>query len=276
MKLLLRLMVLFSLIKKFNFSLPYANDKSFKIPIINSLGYTHFFDHESGLFALLKRLVKSPMEGCFIDVGVNIGQTLLKVKSIDRTIQYIGFEPNPHCLYYLTELLSCNNFHDVTIFPVALSIQIGITDLNFFSNDQIDSSASIVPGFRKRKPLRKIKIPVMDSSNVQLFESTKAVIIKIDVEGGELEVIRSLLQLIQRDRPIIICEILPIYNVENSFRIKRQEEVENIFKGLQYKTAVIDNLGALKEIGSIGLHADINRVNYLFFPEEESKQVFSL
>ena len=34
----------------------------------------------------------------FIDVGVNIGQTLLKLKSVSSEIDYIGFEPNPICV----------------------------------------------------------------------------------------------------------------------------------------------------------------------------------
>ena len=42
----------------------------------------------------------------FIDVGVNVGQTLLKLKSISSEINYLGFEPNPNCVNYLKNLIT--------------------------------------------------------------------------------------------------------------------------------------------------------------------------
>ena len=58
--------------------------------------------------------------GVFCDVGVNLGQTLLCVKSVDKFREYIGFEPNPNCNMVLQELVRYNKWGDVRIVPVGL------------------------------------------------------------------------------------------------------------------------------------------------------------
>ena len=58
--------------------------------------------------------------GAFLDVGVNIGQTLCQVKSIDFQREYFGFEPNPACNMFVEELVRINKFPCVKIFPVGI------------------------------------------------------------------------------------------------------------------------------------------------------------
>jgi hypothetical protein len=48
--------------------------------------------------------------------------------------------------------------------------------------------------------------------------------IKIDVEGAEVEVPKDLEQIIQRTRPAFVCEILPLYD-EQSERRRRVDEL---------------------------------------------------
>lgn len=49
---------------------------------------------------LFKRIL-SVKKGDFIDIGVNVGQTLLNINSIDINSGYIGFEPNSNCVFML-------------------------------------------------------------------------------------------------------------------------------------------------------------------------------
>ena len=44
-------------------------------------------------------------EGTFLDIGVNLGQTLLHVKTLEPARKYIGFEPNPTCCFYANSLI---------------------------------------------------------------------------------------------------------------------------------------------------------------------------
>ena len=69
--------------------------------------------------------------GVFLDIGVNLGQTLLKVKAIDPQRPYVGFEPNPACVFYLHELISMNQIQEASIFPVAPAQATGLPQLDF-------------------------------------------------------------------------------------------------------------------------------------------------
>ena len=80
------------------------NNKEFTIPILGKTGHANLFMSEPWMTDLLKIIL--PIENkTFIDVGVNVGQSLLKLKSISAEINYIGFEPNPICIHYLTKLM---------------------------------------------------------------------------------------------------------------------------------------------------------------------------
>ena len=60
-------------------------------------------------------------------------------------------------------------------------------------------------------------------------------VIKIDVEGAELEVIESLKGYIHKFQPIILMEILPSYTEGNQVRIGRQHTISAMFDELGYQ-----------------------------------------
>lgn len=256
------------ILKRLNLFLDYPGDKRMVVPLIRSIGYDHFFDNDFWMWEVLRKLLPVYAQGkCVVDVGVNIGQTLLKVKSIDRNTSYFGFEPNPNCLFYLFQLMEVNDFENVTIFPLALSEKTGLSDLDFYSSDATDTSASIVPQFRMGR-LRNIKVPTVCASELEQFQHQQIGVVKIDVEGGELEVVKGMYPLLQRDRPLVICEVLPVYGEENTLRLDRQQGLSAILESINYKMAQIDGSGEFQMVGSFGVHSNILKVNFLFFPDE--------
>jgi vacuolar-type H+-ATPase subunit D/Vma8 len=100
----------------------------------------------------------------------------------------------------------------------------------------------------------------------------KVGIVKIDVEGAELEVVKSLYQLLDTQRPIVLLEVLPVYSNENTMRKERQEELEKIFNELKYYLFRVDKsedaFVGLKRIETIGIHADLNQCDYVVVPNE--------
>jgi FkbM family methyltransferase len=68
------------------------------------------------------------LPGRFIDVGVNLGQTLAKLKVLEPGRPYMGFEPNPHCLGYVRHLIRANRFSGVDLIPVGLSTKDAIVN----------------------------------------------------------------------------------------------------------------------------------------------------
>jgi len=271
---LLKILFRLSLLHKLNIEVQYPHDPSIRIPLLKAIGYEHLFEKERWLSRILTSLIPLMNDGktVFIDVGVNTGQTLLKVMSIDRTTPYIGFEPNPNCLHYVYELISRNKFSNTIIFPFAVSDKSGVIDLEMYSNKITDSLASIVPNFRKKKH-SVIMVPVISGEDIELLREIKIGILKIDVEGGELEVIKGLLSVIKNNRPILVCEVLPVYSIDNQSRLVRQNELESLLQTINYSIIRIEESDSLTEINSIGIHNDMSCVNYIFCPSERSSEL---
>ena len=98
----------------------------------------------SGLLEVLLPL----QPGTFMDVGVNVGQTLIQLRTLDAKRPYVGFEPNPACVFYVNELIRLNTFLSCTVFPVGLHTSDCVMPLARFSESVTDSCASVVDGFR--------------------------------------------------------------------------------------------------------------------------------
>jgi len=91
----------------------YLNQKKFRIPILASTGIANLTMLGQWMIPLIEAIV-SETDGIFIDVGANTGQTLLNLKSVSPKTEYLGYEPNPMCVHYLTRLIKSNNFKPVS------------------------------------------------------------------------------------------------------------------------------------------------------------------
>lgn len=228
---------------------------------------------ELWMIPLLKHVLKLK-EGAFFDIGVNLGQTLVMLKSLELTRQYIGFEPNPTCLAYAAEIVRINQLPDCTILPVGLYTQDKILQMDLYSNDKADPSASLIEGFRPaQNVINKIYVPACRFESIEnLLNYDKVAVIKIDVEGAELDVVTTLLPTIRQYRPVVLLEVLPVYTRENIPRLNRQLETERIFKSIDYSFyRLIKNrtiISSLSKIEEIGIHADLNQCDYVVAPTE--------
>jgi len=248
------------------------NGENFKIPILNRTGFSNLSISEPWMIELLDIVLAIENHG-FIDVGVNIGQTLIKLKSVSRKTKYIGFEPNPICIQYLDKLAKSNDLKDVLILPIGISDKTQIGALNFFSSSTTDSSASIIENFRPSQKIYNINhVPLFKFKDItDVVKLDKISVIKIDVEGAELEVLNGLHSLIKDQKPIIFIEILPAYTKQNFSRVKRQNKIQHLFGELDYSIFRVvkesDILLDLEEISNIEVHSDINKCEYVIVPK---------
>ena len=263
----------------FNFRLKKKlNGKSFRIPVIKNIGWANIFNNDPWMSQLFTKILSSS-NGVFLDIGANIGQTLLKVRSVNPDLTYYGFEPNPVCHFYLKELISANNLRSSYIVPVGLSDKSVLAKLNFYSTNLDDATASVVDKLRPDAVIKRQEFVFLASLD-ELIQSIDEIVavIKIDVEGAELEVIRGALSVIEKYRPLILVEVLPAYTSDNTARILRQNELEVICKSSRYFIFQIikdvqNNMVALKKIDHIGIKTSINDIDFLLVPEEYSGQV---
>lgn len=249
------------------------NKKSFRIPLIRRLGLNNMQLSEPWMIQLLEKVLIDKKDKVYVDVGVNTGQTLLKLKSVNSEIKYFGFEPNPTCVYYVKELVRINKFKNVTLFPVGISDKTSMYELSFYDEGDTDSGASMVADFRSsQKTNRKEYIACFRISDiVEKYDIPSIGILKVDVEGAEKEVIEAFRDRIIVDQPLIQLEILPVYNEKNKERLARQQALETFFRQINYTILRIhtnkDNqLTSLEEIATIGIHSNLEWCEYLIVP----------
>lgn len=261
------------------------NNSSVRIPLLGETGLGHILStSEAWMNTLLKRVFDKFIAGkMFVDVGVNIGQTLLKIKSIDKEVAFSGFEPNPECVRYLEHLIRANNLAKTTIFPVAVGEVTNIRNLMRFSEEQTDASASLVEDFRPSNTVVDSRpVPVFSFRDMESGMGIKEEIglVKIDVEGAESEVLKGFYHVMSQQRPLVLIEILPVYVAANTFRAERQEMIRDACVDLAYsifrinKTA--DELSSISQIDQFGVHADLAACDYILCPTEQARELVKI
>lgn len=248
-----------------------CNNKSFTIPILQEVGFSNLYLSEPWMTDLLKIVLPIDKKQ-FVDIGVNVGQTLIKLKSVNSEIEYIGFEPNPICINYVDQLIKKNHLNNIKLLPIGVSDQTEIGVLNFFYSSSTDSSASMIEDFRPEQKInRKEYISLFRIDQIKEKVNLEAIsILKIDVEGAELEVLYSFRFLIAEQHPIILIEILPAYNEKNKFRIERQNKIQELIREADYSMYRVikqnEILMSFEEISEIGIHSDLNKCEYVMVP----------
>jgi FkbM family methyltransferase len=238
--------------------------------------YPGNFEAEPWLGSILKAAHRcSP--GVFVDVGANIGQTMLKVRACDRSWGYRGFEPNPIAWNIARDIALANELEDCLLLPIGLSDTAGLVRL--LSTRATDTSASLVDGFRDPMTYHYSQEQI-----VAVFAGAEALgsvnadavgVIKIDVEGAELEVTRGLIPVLEKDQPMIVCEVLPVYEAASrtgEFRLARQRELERILLDRGYQLFRVEYPEAIRGIAEFGVHGNLSMTNYVFAPAGKASE----
>lgn len=141
----------------------------------------------------------------FIDCGANIGYfSVLAGQVVGKQGQVISIEANPDTYHLLQRNLKANHL-DLSI-HCALTSQAGEVEL-FMPVDGGDVYSSLKPGGLVSGSIQsfKVKARTLDSV-IQEFELTKVDLIKIDIEGAELDVLYTASHALSVFRPIVITE----------------------------------------------------------------------
>ena len=213
------------LLKPFNILIPVTvNGRRFKALLLQGVGGSNLDMSEPWMIDSLRRLMSLRPGSAFVDVGVNIGQTLLKLKSLEPGIVYLGFEPNPFCVRYAQELIRVNRLTNCEIIPVGLADYAGV--ITFIADSEADTAGSIISDLRPDKiSLRRQHIPVfpLDSIAKDVLPDNPGVV-KIDVEGAELEVISGMRGFLTERRPLVTCEVLHAHSADRLLMVSERND----------------------------------------------------
>ena len=200
-------------------------------PKLYNLGYGHQvalrpFTHtsirwrkqqlEPGISKLVKNIVKEldlqNDRGCFFDVGANVGLYIWEVSKVCPNRNILAFEPDPENVKLLEKTLSAANLQNLEICNYALSNQNG--EVLFFQ-DSLTSATGCVAG--KDKPwieqylnssANEIRVKTNTLDSV-VSDNNNPSLIKIDVEGHEVEVLDGGKNTLTKIKPLLILESFP-------------------------------------------------------------------
>jgi len=219
------------LLKTINFQVKKKYNKTvINIPLINGIGLTNLILKNEWLDELIKVFVTGT-SGTFVDVGVNIGQTLIRLKTVLPNQNYIGFEPNSTCVSYTQQLIALNEFRDCIIQNCALSTK--VENLILEKTSSTDPRGSVVASLRPS--FFEVKEPVLSLDYQSLYIDIPISFVKIDVEGAELEVLIGMKEALIKHQPLITCEVLDSYSKDVlEFTQERANQVSEFLSSIDY------------------------------------------
>lgn len=243
--------------------------RTFVIPAING---RKTYISEVWMVDVIAALLRQ-RNGAFVDVGANLGQTLLKVAALEPDREYLGFEPNPACADYLFELIRQNKLHH-NVIPAGLGPSTAVLKLNLYREESTDPSASLVDGFRAGSLGSRPVVVIGWNDIPQQLQPQNVAIVKIDVEGGEREVFDGLRKLLDKQKPFVLVEILPPHTADNNERIQRQEHIERTLENLDYAIFRIrkgpdECFSGLERVDGFGIHSDLGLSDYLLVHKQD-------
>jgi FkbM family methyltransferase len=153
----------------------------------------HLRDEPLYLDRIIRRLVRAD-SNC-VDIGCHLGSVLAEFVRCAPRGEHFAVEPVPQKAAWLRK-----KFPDVKILQYALSDQSGT--VTFYNNEE-ESGFS---GLSRSRNDHAREITVQQARLSDLIRRPQIGFIKIDVEGGELGVLRGAFEILDRDHPAIAFE----------------------------------------------------------------------
>lgn len=158
-----------------------------------------------------------------IDVGAFCGLFSIKAaRRVGLEGRVYAFEPNPMVFWWLKRNIELNRVKNIVAMPIALGSLMGYARLNIPSDNL--GAASLLPSHLCRLGLRSsknvsVKLWTLDEVFERIIKEDSADLIKIDVEGAEIDILRGASRVL-RDRKIKrwIIEIHLTVNDPSSIR----------------------------------------------------------
>jgi FkbM family methyltransferase len=205
-------------------------------------------DAEPKVFAALKERAKQG--SIVLDIGANVGvYSLLMARWVGPVGRIYAFEPAPQTLRDLRAHVAMNKMNEqIEVVDRAVSDQKG--EAIFYAHNTSGEN-SLNPGFAKRlSEAQAVKVPVTTVDQFCEANNLAPKLLKIDVEGFELHVLRGARETLLRYRPSLVIEMHPMFWKEIGVTV---EEVHETFSKPNYRITPLEGQSPLSEFGHIAL-----------------------
>ena len=208
---------------------------SFKIGNRNE--FKRFDDDLVGERNLISDLLESLHNGdVFYDIGANVGTYTCFVTAKLSSKTVVAFEPEPKNVNRLRENVELNDV-DAKIIEAALSNTNGTIDLALTGDESGEGKHSIATG--DDTGTIEVKTAKADTI-IDEWQLPKPTVVKIDVEGAEMSVLRGMKNTLQDSCRLVYIEVHPSKLEDYG---DSPEEVHSILEESGFSVTIIEERG---------------------------------
>jgi FkbM family methyltransferase len=208
-----------------------------------------------------------PKVTTFVDVGANCGLYSLLAALTNPKIHVFAFEPEPGIYRNLSENVKLNGLgSQISTFQTALSDQTGKAEFYLppATGREKETTGTIAENsWQARKEHTTLSVDTLRLDDFNSPELRRVELIKIDVEDAEAKVLCGMTTTILRDKPLIVCEILP--------RAHRNERTLQIIQELGYTPYWITSAGYIR-VGSFDFERGESQ-DFLLSPRQARNEI---
>lgn len=175
---------------------------SYSDSVHESQTYLSEFDDEFMMFFLYEKLIQK--NSICVDIGANVGLHSCVLSKLCPEGKVMSFEPSDSCILRLKENVEINNVKNIELIKEVLFSEKKQVNFNF-NKDNFNKGVGSITNDRNNTSV------IVSSTLDDIVGNTKIDLIKIDVEGSELEVLKGGIKSIKNNKPHIIIE----YNSES-------------------------------------------------------------
>jgi FkbM family methyltransferase len=175
----------------------------------------------------------------YCDIGAWIGPTA--IYAAKKCKEVFAFEPDPVAYRYLRWNIELNQLDNVRSFNFAISNRLSLQKMSSFGGSLGDSMSSLLPNEDQAGEVSEVLTMTWENI-IDISKIDKIDFIKIDIEGGEFEVLPAMKDYIISKKPIVYlsahCPFVPIN--------QRVGKIKNIIEVLSsYNNCLNDNLESI-------------------------------
>lgn len=177
------------------------NGITMKIDISDYIGHYLYFGFKDDEIETLFNLCKEGSN--VLDIGTNIGWVAHNLAQLSKTGLVYGFEPDPFNYDRCAENISLNNLKNLIVFPIGLGADQANLGMQVRTPSNLGGNRITPSG---TSSTRMVEIKKLD--DVEMVQQlSKIHLVKIDVEGYELKVLRGGEQTLKKHHPILFIEL---------------------------------------------------------------------
>ena len=194
-----------------------------------------------------------------LDIGANFGYYTYLAAAAEPEGKVVAFEPIKYLAEKIKENAGQNGFDQVVVLNKAVSNKKG--EFPFYINTKSPTMSTLtLEEGQDNSIYEKVTVDLIRIDDfVEENKITGVDLIKIDVEEHEPEALEGMKKLLERDKPDVICEILP---VDSQDKAEKRDRLVSILARYGYKSYWISPKGLIEEKKVVG-HQVFN-ANYLF------------